>query len=85
LQEVADFQGVTRFDTTLAIANDIQIPDDSAAVIASEGLLGGNYVEIVPGGSLDNFTNGSEILDTQGSISLVSLLLKFVTGEGDQR
>jgi len=47
-------------------------------------LLGGNYVEIVPGGSLDNFTEGAEILDTQGSISLISLLLKFVTGEGDQ-
>lgn len=74
-----------RGDTTFAIENDVLIPADSAAVIASEGLLGGNYVEIVPGGSLDNFAEGAEILDTQGSISLISLLLKFVTGEGDQR
>ena len=72
-----------RGDTVLTIRPDVVIPDDSAAVIASEGLLGGNFVEIVPGGSLDNFENGAEIEDTQGAVSLISLLLKFVTGEGN--
>jgi len=72
-----------RGNTVLAITSDTVIPDDSAAVIASEGLLGGNFVEIVPGGSLDNFENGAEIEDTQGAVSLISLLLKFVTGEGN--
>ena len=72
-----------RGDVTLALVEGIVIPDDSAAVIASEGLLGGNYVEIVPGGSLDNFADGAEIEDTQGAVSLISLLLKFVTGEGE--
>ena len=71
-----------RGDTTFALETGVVIPDDSAAVIASEGLLGGNFVEIVPGGSLENYAAGSEILDTQGAISLISLLLKFVTGEG---
>jgi len=51
--------------------------------IASEGILGGSFVEIVPGGSLDNFAPGDEIEDTQGAISLISLLLKFVTGDGE--
>ena len=72
-----------RGDTVFAIQNETVIPDDSAAVIASEGLLGGNFVEIVPGGSLGNFENGAEIEDTQGAVSLISLLLKFVTGEGN--
>jgi phospholipid/cholesterol/gamma-HCH transport system substrate-binding protein len=72
-----------RGDTVFAIQSDTVIPDDSAAVIASEGLLGGNFVEIVPGGSLGNFENGDEIEDTQGAVSLISLLLKFVTGEGN--
>ncbi len=72
-----------RGDTVFAIQHDTVIPDDSAAVIASEGLLGGNFVEIVPGGSLGNFENGAEIEDTQGAVSLISLLLKFVTGEGN--
>lgn len=72
-----------RGDATLSLTKGIVIPDDSAAVIASEGLLGGNFVEIVPGGSIGNFEPGAEIEDTQGAVSLISLLLKFVTGDGD--
>lgn len=72
-----------RADVTLTFADSIAIPNDSAVAIASEGILGGNFVEIVPGGSLDNFAPGDEIEDTQGAISLISLLLKFVSGEGD--
>lgn len=71
-----------RGDTTLALQNSVLIPNDSAVVIASEGLLGGNFIEIVPGGSLENFAPNAEIEDTQGAVSLISLLLKFVTGEG---
>lgn len=70
-------------DATIQIRNDILLPDDSAIVISSEGLLGGNYVEILPGGSLDNFEPGAEVEDTQGSVSLVTLLMKFVGGGGD--
>lgn len=73
-----------RADVTLSFADTIAIPNDSAVAIASEGVLGGSFVEIVPGGSLDNFAPGDEIEDTQGAISLISLLLKFVTGEGDE-
>lgn len=69
-----------RADTTLSVRNEIEIPDDSSIVVASEGLLGGNFVEIVPGGSLFYFAPGDEILDTQGAVSLISLLLKFVSG-----
>jgi len=70
-----------RADTKLLVKEGIVIPDDSAAVVASEGLLGGNFVEIMPGGSLGYFDPGAEILDTQGAVSLVSLLLKFVSGD----
>ena len=72
-----------RGEAQLAVAEGVLIPDDSAAKIASDGLLGGSFVEIVPGGSLDNFAPGSEIEDTQGAISLIALLLRFVTGEGE--
>lgn len=72
-----------RADTVLAVKNGVVIPDDSAVVISSEGLLGGNFVEIFPGGSLENFAAGDEILDTQGSVSLVSLLMKFVSGKDE--
>lgn len=72
-----------RADTVLTLTDGVGVPDDSAVVIASEGLLGGNFVEISPGGSPFNYEPGAEILDTQGSVSLISLLLKFVSGEGE--
>lgn len=71
-----------RADTVLTVAGGVQIPDDSAVVVASEGLLGGNFIEIVPGGSPFYFSAGDEIEDTQGAVSLISLLLKFVSGSG---
>lgn len=67
-----------RANTTISIADEIEVPDDSALAISSEGLLGGNYVEILPGGSPIYFEPGDEIEFTQGAVSLVSLLMKFV-------
>lgn len=72
-----------RATTVLSMRNGVPVPNDSTAVIASEGLLGGNFVEILPGASFDNYQPGDEILDTQGSVSLMNLLLKFVSGSGD--
>ena len=72
------FRAVTSF----SIANGIEIPDDSAVLVSSEGLLGGNFIEISPGGSPMNYAAGAEIEDTQGAVSLISLLLKFVGGSG---
>ena len=69
-----------RADTMIRVREGVKIPDDSSIVIASEGLLGGNFVEIVPGGSLFYLEPGGEIEDTQGAVSLVSLLMKFVSG-----
>lgn len=70
-----------RADAIFAIDQGVSIPDDSAAVVASEGLLGGTFVEIVPGGSFEMFVDGGLIEDTQGAVSLIQLLLKFVGGE----
>jgi phospholipid/cholesterol/gamma-HCH transport system substrate-binding protein len=73
-----------RADTEFTIQDGIVLPDDSAVVISSEGLLGGNFVEILPGGSPFNFEEGAEIEDTQSAVSLVGLLMKFVTGGDDE-
>ncbi|AEI93582.1 outer membrane lipid asymmetry maintenance protein MlaD [Roseobacter litoralis] len=72
-----------RADTTVSLSSEIEIPDDSAIIISSEGLLGGNFVEIVPGGSPYFYAAGDQIEDTQGAVSLVSLLLKFVGGSSE--
>lgn len=70
-----------RADATFSIDEGVAIPDDSAAVVASEGLLGGTFVELVPGGSFEMFTDGALIQDTQGAVSLIQLLMKFVAGD----
>lgn len=72
-----------RADTKISVNNGVEIPDDSAIIIASEGLLGGSFVEIMPGGSLFYFSAGDELEDTQGSVSLLQLLMKFVSGSGE--
>lgn len=69
-----------RAEAQLTLDKSVVLPDDTAALISSEGLLGGNFVELVPGGSMFNFEDGQVIADTQGSISLINLMLKFVTG-----
>ncbi|NIZ59923.1 outer membrane lipid asymmetry maintenance protein MlaD [Sedimentitalea sp. CY04] len=73
-----------RADTHFSVQEGIDIPDDSAIVVSSEGLLGGNFVEIMPGGSPFNFEPGDEMEDTQGAVSLITLLLKFVSGSGEE-
>ncbi len=65
-------------DATLTLRDIVQLPEDSAALVSSEGLLGGNYIELRPGGAPDVLMAGAEIEDTQGSISLIGLLMKFV-------
>lgn len=73
-----------RADTEFTVLSSVPLPEDTAVVIASEGLLGGSFVELQPGGALDNLEPGSEIEDTQSSVSVVNLLMKFVAGGEDE-
>jgi phospholipid/cholesterol/gamma-HCH transport system substrate-binding protein len=54
-----------------------QIPDDSYASIQTQGLLGGKYIGLSPGGSDTNLKNGSRIDQTQSAIVLESIINKF--------
>ncbi|MDD3445970.1 MAG: outer membrane lipid asymmetry maintenance protein MlaD [Zavarzinia sp.] len=67
----------------MTMANNIELPDDSSAKVASEGLLGGAYIAIEPGGSDKNLGHGAEIRYTQGSVDLMGLISRAVFGSGD--
>jgi phospholipid/cholesterol/gamma-HCH transport system substrate-binding protein len=67
---------------TLAIDPKVKIPSDSSAAITSEGLLGGTYVALVPGGSETPLKSGDTILDTQGSIDMMGLIGQFINKSG---
>ncbi len=60
------------------------IPEDSDASILTSGLLGGQYVGINPGGSLDALRDGSEIQFTQSAIVLEDLIGRFLLSLGEQ-
>ena len=59
---------------TMNLSDEISLPIDSSAKITSEGLLGGNYVSLTPGGSEEMLQNGDAIEFTQGSIDLIGLV-----------
>ncbi|MEM7720197.1 MAG: outer membrane lipid asymmetry maintenance protein MlaD [Pseudomonadota bacterium] len=69
-----------RAETSFTLQNDVALPDDTAIVVSSEGLLGGSFLELLPGGSPFNLEPGAEITDTQSSVSIIQLLLRFVSG-----
>lgn len=68
-------------DAVLRLPEGIALPADSAAIIQSDGLLGGAYIQIQPGGSPDNLGPGDEIEEVQGAVSLLQLMMKFVDSQ----
>ena len=67
---------------TLSIRAGVSIPEDSSAAIAADGLLGGAHVAIQPGGSEFMLESGDEFDFTQGSVNVMDLIGRFVTGSG---
>ncbi len=66
----------------LAMNDDIKIPQDSSAAISSQGLLGGDYVAISPGGSNTMMAPGQSFAVTQSAINIEDLLGKFIFSMG---
>ncbi len=62
----------------IKLNNDIKIPDDSQARITSSSLLGGNFLDIIPGSS-ETFLKPNDIIyDTKDAVSFTDLLGKVV-------
>ena len=67
---------------TMRLRADVALPRDSSAEIQSEGLLGGRFVALVPGGADEVLADGGRILETQGAINIESLLGRFIFSGG---
>lgn len=59
---------------TLNLDNSVKLPTDSAAVVASGGLLGDKFVSLEPGGDTTMLKNGDTITITQSPPGLEQLL-----------
>lgn len=75
-----------RFEAVVKMALDDKwaLPTDSDARISTDGLLGGSYVAIEPGGSFDNIAQDGtgELTYTRGSVDLLTLFASFASGNG---
>ena len=67
----------------MAIAPDIEIPVDSSARITAASLLGGNYLELMPGAEDEMLAAGAVIYDTRDPVSISDLLGKMVFSSGN--
>ncbi len=65
----------------ISIRDDIELPKDSGLTVTSEGLLGGEYLAISPGGDTEMLKPGDTVTITQGAINLQQLLGKFIFSE----
>jgi phospholipid/cholesterol/gamma-HCH transport system substrate-binding protein len=69
----------------LSVDSTVQLSDDSAAKITSEGLLGGKFIAIEPGGSETRLADGGTFTYTQGSVDLWALIGKAMfKSDGDK-
>ena len=63
---------------TMSVGSAVRLPADTVVKIASEGLLGGKYVKLEPGGGERIVTAGAELTDTHDVISLEELLGRVI-------
>ncbi len=63
---------------SLNVAPNVKLPTDTVASIASDGLLGGKYVGLLPGSSDDMLKPGARITRTEASVSLENLIGQFI-------
>ncbi|MBI5163448.1 MAG: outer membrane lipid asymmetry maintenance protein MlaD [Magnetospirillum sp.] len=70
-----------RARTTLKVANNVLLTTDTAALIHTDGLLGGKYIELRPGGDEAVLKPGGEIAYTQDAI-VIEELLEMIIAQG---
>lgn len=67
----------------IALDPQIQLPADSSARITAASLLGGNFLELMPGSDDEMLQPGDIIYDTRDPVSLTDLLGKAVFASSD--
>jgi phospholipid/cholesterol/gamma-HCH transport system substrate-binding protein len=74
------YQAEVRF----TVDKGVRLPIDTIAKITSEGLLGGSYILLSPGGETDFLKPGEQIEQTQGSVDLMGLIGQAMYKAGDK-
>ena len=61
-----------------------KLPADTSAKILTAGVIGANYVELIPGYSENNLKDGDVIVDTQPAIILENLVGQLLYSLGEK-
>ena len=69
-------------DTTIRVDSGVKLPSDSSVKITSDGLLGGQYVAVTPGGAADDLKSGAEFENVQGAVDLFGLINSVIRPQG---
>lgn len=73
------FQAVVTFN----VENDVRLPRDTFVSVSTEGLLGGKYLTLEPGGEADLLEDGDEVEFTQGTVDVVDLIGRAIFSDDD--
>lgn len=65
-------------EVSFTVQNAVKLPRDTSAEVTSDGLLGGKYLSLVPGGDTRVLAAGGTVSITESAISLEQLLGKFI-------
>lgn len=63
---------------TMRFTTPVELPEDTAAVIETDGLFGSKYIELRPGGEEKNLASGARMSYTQDSVILEDLIALIV-------
>jgi phospholipid/cholesterol/gamma-HCH transport system substrate-binding protein len=72
------YRAMVRF----TMREDVEVPADSSVAVASDGLLGGKYLSLVPGGDVEMLAAGDEVTLTQSAINFEDLIGHFIFSQG---
>lgn len=70
---------------TMSIDKRYQFPKDTFANILTSGLLGEQYIGLIPGGDDQMLKNGDEFKKTQSAVVLEDLIGKFLYNSSDSK
>ena len=72
------YRALVRF----TMREDVEVPADSSVAVASDGLLGGKSLSLVPGGDVEMLAAGDEVTLTQSAINFEDLIGHFIFSQG---
>jgi phospholipid/cholesterol/gamma-HCH transport system substrate-binding protein len=71
-----------RAEVRFNLREDVRLPADTSAAVVSNGLLGGKYLALVPGGDVEMLEPGDEVTLTQSAVNLEDLIGHMIFSQG---